>query len=76
MDKRLKLVELSDTLTAIHLDDDPLFMVYHDPTDNYLGLTMYDGDHVNEASVITESKYKVRKGGNDPGLIIRRYAKC
>lgn len=75
MDK-LKFVELSETMTAIHLGNQPLFMVYYDPTDKHLNLTMYDGDHVDGASIITESKYKVRKGGNDPGLSIRRYQKC
>ena len=66
---------MGSNFTDVVLGKTLLARIYFDEKDSYLTMSVFDGDHFKELFVITDNRFKVRKGGNDRGVSIRRYEK-
>ena len=50
---------IADKLHEVTLNGQLIFMIYHDPGDGYIDLSVVDKDNINSIEVFTTNKYKV-----------------
>lgn len=56
-----KLEEVSDVFASIIVNDECIGLIYFDESDGHTHLTVYDGEHLNGLSILTDNKLKLSR---------------